>query len=51
MEINEIKNSQDVYKFMTDNIEYGWIDINGIIHLNSLPYFLDNYRKYYVNML
>lgn len=29
MEINEIRCSQDVFRFMTDNIEYGWIDING----------------------
>lgn len=30
MKIDEIKCSQDVYKFMTNNIEYGWIDINEI---------------------
>lgn len=33
MEINEIKSSQDVYKFMTNNIEYGWIDVNGNINI------------------
>lgn len=44
MEINEIKCSQDVYKFMTNNIEYGWIDINGNIHLNTMKEFRKIYR-------
>ena len=44
MEINEIKNPQDVYKFMTDNIEYGWIDINGNKHLNTMKEFRKVYR-------
>ena len=29
MKLNEIKNSQDVYRFVDENIEYGWIDIYG----------------------
>ena len=44
MKINEIKNPQDVYKFMTDNIEYGWIDISGNIHLNTMKEFRKIYR-------
>jgi hypothetical protein len=44
MEINEIRCSQDVYRFMTDNIEYGWIDINGNKHLNTMKEFRKVYR-------
>ena len=49
MEINKIKNSQDIYKFMTDNIEYGWIDINGNIHLNTMKEFRKLYRTMSIN--
>ena len=44
MEIKEIKCSQDVYKFMTDNIEYGWIDIYGNKHLKTMKEFRKIYR-------
>lgn len=44
MKINEIKSSNDVYKFMCDNIQYGWIDINGEIHLNTMKEFRKLYR-------
>ena len=44
MKIDEIKCSQDVYKFMTNNIEYGWIDINENIHLNTMKEFRRIYR-------
>ena len=44
MLINEIKDSKDVYKFMTDNIEYGWIDINENIHIKTMKEFRKLYR-------
>ena len=44
MEINEIRCSQDVFRFMADNIEYGWIDINGKKHLNTMKEFRKVYR-------
>ena len=44
MELNEIKSAQDVYKFIDDNIEYGWIDINGQKHLNTMKEFRRLYR-------
>lgn len=44
MELDEIKNPQDVYQFIDDNIEYGWIDINGNIHLNTMKDFRRIYR-------
>ena len=36
MEINEIKYPRDVYQFIDDNIEYGWIDINNILKQAAL---------------
>ena len=44
IKLNEIKNSKDVYQFMDDNIEYGWIDINGKQHLNTMKEFRRIYR-------
>ena len=34
--LDEIKNPQDVYKFIDENIEYGWIDIYGNKQLNTM---------------
>ena len=44
MELNEIKIPKDVYQFIDDNIEYGWIDINGKQHLNTMKDFRRIYR-------
>lgn len=44
IELDEIKCSKDVYQFMVDNIEYGWIDINGNKHLNTMKEFRKIYR-------
>lgn len=44
MDLSKIKCSQDVYQFMNDNIEYGWIDINGNKHLNTMKEFRKIYR-------
>ena len=46
MKLTEIKCSQDVYQFIDENIEYGWIDINGKQHLNTMKEF----RKLYKTM-
>ena len=35
MNIDDIKNAKDVYQFIDENIEYGWIDIDGNKHLNT----------------
>ena len=44
MELNDIKTPNDVYRFMCDNIEYGWIDINGNKHLKTMKEFRKLYR-------
>ena len=44
MELNEIKSSHDVYQFIDDNIEYGWIDINREQHLNTMKEFRRLYQ-------
>lgn len=44
MKINEIKNSQDVYRYMEENIKYGWIDVNGNQHLDTMKEFRKIYR-------
>ncbi len=46
MKLTEIKCSQDVYQFIDENIEYGWIDINGKQHLDTMKEF----RKLYKTM-
>ena len=44
MKLNEIKTSKDVYRFIDDNITYGWIDINNQQHLNTMKEFRRIYR-------
>ena len=44
MNIDEIKSFQDVYQFMVDNIEYGWIDIYGEKHIKTMKDFRKIYR-------
>ena len=44
MELCDIKNTQDVYQFIDENIEYGWIDINGNKHLNTMKEFRKIYK-------
>ena len=44
MKIEEIKTPRDVYQFMDENIKYGWIDINGQIHLDTMKEFRKIYR-------
>ena len=44
MKINEIKTPDDILEFMNDNIEYGWIDINGEKHVKTMKEFRKLYR-------
>ena len=36
MNLNNIKTAKDVYQFIDEHIEYGWIDNNGNKHLNTI---------------
>ena len=36
MDINEIKTPKDIFEFMSENIKYGWLDVNGKIHVNEM---------------
>ncbi len=44
MQVSDIKSSQDVYDFIDENIEYGWIDYNNKKHLNTMKDFRKMYR-------
>lgn len=44
MKFNNLKNPQDVYEFLDNNIEYGWIDVFGNKHLNTMKEFRRIYR-------
>lgn len=45
MTIDEIKTTQDVYNYIDENIEYGWIDYKGEKHLNTMKGFRRDYRS------
>ena len=44
MTINEIKTPEDILDFMNENIRYGWLDINGEEHINTMKEFRRIYR-------
>ena len=44
MTIEEIKTPEDILEFMNENIRYGWIDINGEEHIDSLKGFRRLYK-------
>lgn len=44
MKLTELKTPHDVYRFIDLNIEYGWLDINGETHLNTMKEFRKIYR-------
>ena len=44
MKIEDLKTPNDIYNFVDENIEYGWIDINGNKHLNTMKEFRRLYR-------
>ena len=51
MELCDIKNTQDVYEFIDENIEYGWIDIKGNKHLNTMKEFRKIYKTLSISNL
>ena len=44
MKLDKLKTAKDVYKFIDENIEYGWIDCFGKKHLNTMKEFRIIYR-------
>ena len=49
MNFNNLKNPQDVYEFLDNNIEYGWIDVFGNKHLNTMKEFRRIYRTMWID--
>lgn len=43
MNLEDIKTPEDILKFMSENIKYGWLDINNEVHLWNMQ----NFRKLY----
>lgn len=43
-EIENLKHPEDVYYYMSNNIEYGWIDISGKKHIKTMKDFRKIYR-------
>ena len=39
MKLEDIKTPEDILKFMDDNIQYGWIDVNGEKHIGNMKNF------------
>lgn len=46
MKFNDIKTPEDVYKWIDENIQYGWLDIEDKKHLGEMK----NFRKLYRTM-
>jgi hypothetical protein len=44
LKIDDIKKPEDVLRFMNENIDYGWIDIDGNIHRREMKDFRTRYR-------
>ena len=44
MKLEDIKTPEDILKFMDDNIQYGWIDVNGEKHIGNMKGFRTLYR-------
>ena len=44
MKINDIKTPEDILEFMQENINYGWLDINGEEHIGNMKNFRRAYR-------
>ena len=43
MLITQIETPEDILEFMKENIQYGWLDLNGEEHINNMK----NFRKLY----
>jgi len=46
MKLEDVKTPEDILKFMDDNIQYGWIDVNGEKHIGNMK----NFRRLYRTM-
>lgn len=44
IDINKIKSPKDIFRYMNDYIEYGWIDINNNKHIKTMKDFRKIYR-------
>lgn len=44
MRLKEIKTPEDVYAWMEENIEYGWLDTYGNRHIDEMKHFRKLYR-------
>lgn len=44
MEKNEIKTPEDIFTYMNEHIQYGWMDAEGIVHQNEMKEFRKKYR-------
>lgn len=44
MQLDEIKSPKDIFEYMLEHIEYGWIDINNNKHINTMKDFRKIYR-------
>lgn len=46
MDIDNIKTPEDVYEWMDENIQYGWMDVEGNKHIGEMK----NFRRLYRTM-
>lgn len=46
MKLDEIKTPEDVYEWVDENIQYGWLDAEGTKHIGEMK----NFRKLYRTM-
>ncbi|MDD2958011.1 MAG: transglutaminase domain-containing protein [Lachnospiraceae bacterium] len=46
MRIAELQSPEDIYRWMEENIQYGWIDTEGVKHISEMK----NFRKMYRTM-
>lgn len=44
MKIEDIETPEDVYRWMDENIQYGWLDLEGTEHINEMKDFRKLYR-------
>ena len=44
MNLEEIRNPEDILEFMNENIEYGWQDVDGKMHMKTMKDFRRIYR-------
>ena len=44
MEINNIKTPEDIFLWMDENMQYGWLDSEGSRHVGEMKNFRKQYR-------